>query len=230
MTFKIVNDITEDNHMHTSTFSDGLNSVDEMGDYAGRFGLKKITITDHSQASIDTWRINHDVYVGGTRWNLHNYKNVINNVDVNFGIEADLLDENGTICGGYGGKVEDYLILSVHTVVYKGNWDKLTDGFEKAILENKDKIKCIGHPTMKRKGLEHLDIDRLVEFANKNNIPLELNGSNLLNGKSNLDILRKMLEKAKLIMVNSDAHNLYQLKEARTVAYDFLRKEGYLKE
>jgi len=205
--------------------------------YAGIFGLKEITITDHSQAIIDYLRIKKGIYTGGPLWSIDRYKNVINKVEVGFGLEADLLDEKGNICGNQNSKEADWLILSVHQDVYSGNWGKLTEGFENAILQNKERIKCIGHPELspthkeaKADPSQHIDIERLTEFANKHNVPLEVNGSNLLNGKSNFKILNKMLEKAKLIMVNSDAHNLYQLKEARNIAYKYLEDNGFLKQ
>ncbi|MDD4983959.1 MAG: PHP domain-containing protein [Candidatus ainarchaeum sp.] len=236
MAFKIVNSRLSDNHMHTSNYSDGLNSVDEMVTYAGIFGLKEITITDHSQATIDCWRIEKGIYAGGPFWNKDRYKNVINNVEVRFGLEADLLDEKGNICGNQHSKEIDWLILSAHPETYKGDYGKLTEGYENAILKNKERIKCIGHPELSPKHQsaiadpsEHIDIERLTEFANKHNVPLEVNGSDLLNEKSNLKVLNAMLEKAKLIMVNSDAHNLYQLKEARNVAYKYLEDNGFLR-
>jgi len=44
---------TSDLHMHTITFSDGFNTIDEIVIHAGKVGLKKIAITDHSQFAID---------------------------------------------------------------------------------------------------------------------------------------------------------------------------------
>ena len=50
---KILNSIHEDYHVHSLNYSDGLNTIDEIAEYAGKIGLKKIIITDHSQAVID---------------------------------------------------------------------------------------------------------------------------------------------------------------------------------
>jgi histidinol phosphatase-like PHP family hydrolase len=235
MVFKIVNPKDSDHHMHTSTYSDGLNTVDEMVTWAGNFGLKEITITDHSQATLDYWRIEHGIYAGGPRWNMFRYENIVNNVKVGFGLEADLIDESGKTCKTLNSRDEEFLILSVHPETYNGDWNKLNEAYENAILQNKEKIKCIGHPELspvhswkKVDPSEQIDIVRLTEFANKHDIPLEVNGANLMNKKSNLKVLNTMLEKAKLIMVNSDAHNLYQLKEARNVAYKYLEDNGFL--
>ncbi|HBB03870.1 TPA: hypothetical protein DCZ39_03140 [Patescibacteria group bacterium] len=50
---KILNTIHEDYHMHSINYSDGMNTIDEIVQYAGKIGLKKITITDHSQFAQD---------------------------------------------------------------------------------------------------------------------------------------------------------------------------------
>ena len=50
---KVLNTIYEDYHIHSLNYSDGMNTVDEIVQYAGKIGMKKIIITDHSQAVID---------------------------------------------------------------------------------------------------------------------------------------------------------------------------------
>jgi histidinol phosphatase-like PHP family hydrolase len=50
---KILNTMGEDYHMHSINYSDGMNTIDEIVQYAGKIGLKKITITDHSQFMLD---------------------------------------------------------------------------------------------------------------------------------------------------------------------------------
>jgi len=39
-----------DLHTHSLQFSDGLNTIDELVWMAGKLGLKKLAITDHSDA------------------------------------------------------------------------------------------------------------------------------------------------------------------------------------
>ena len=50
---KVLNTIHEDYHIHSLNFSDGFNTIDELVQQAGKIGLRKIIITDHSQAAID---------------------------------------------------------------------------------------------------------------------------------------------------------------------------------
>ena len=80
---EIVNNEFEDFHMHSLTFSDGLNSIDEIVKFAGDIGLKKIAITDHCQAYLDArGYVKKSSYGIIKRW-----QNVFNEVEVIFGIE-----------------------------------------------------------------------------------------------------------------------------------------------
>jgi len=90
---EIINSETEDYHIHSLNFSDGMNTVDEIVKYAGEIGLTKIAITDHCQMHLDNRKFhkkNH--YNMIERW-----KNVHNNVEVIFGIEDDILNEDGDV-------------------------------------------------------------------------------------------------------------------------------------
>jgi len=52
ITNKIVNFDNRDFHMHTASFSDGLNTIEELVLFAGKIGMKEICITDHSDAPV----------------------------------------------------------------------------------------------------------------------------------------------------------------------------------
>ncbi|MCP4762681.1 MAG: PHP domain-containing protein, partial [archaeon] len=46
---KIINEkISGDYHIHSSTLSDGMNSIDEIVIQAGKLNYKEIAITDHN--------------------------------------------------------------------------------------------------------------------------------------------------------------------------------------
>lgn len=109
---KILNTIHEDYHIHSLNYSDGMNTVDEIVQYAGKIGMTKIVITDHSQATID-----HDGF-GFKSWrsSLKRRKNVHNDVEVLFGVEGDLLDEEGNCCFDIQGKESEFCILSCHDI------------------------------------------------------------------------------------------------------------------
>lgn len=233
--FKIVNAKDTDHHIHSSSFSDGLNTIEEIVEYAGVLNLKEITITDHSQVDLDHINKEYNVKQSTFRYNLYRYKNILNNVNVNFGVEADLLDERGNVCTHIQGIESDKIILSAHYPNYHGNLKNINDAYENAIIKYKEKIICIGHPFLQHKydpkdfyTNEHLDVKRLCEFANKHRIALEINGSNLSKGRENEKQLKEMLERAKYIMVNSDAHCLYEMKCNINFAYGWLREKGFL--
>ena len=83
----IVNKEHEDFHIHSFTFSDGLNTIDEIVKFAGHIGLKKIAITDHCQAYLDgRGYIKKSGYGIVKRW-----QNVFKDVEVIFGIAASIV-------------------------------------------------------------------------------------------------------------------------------------------
>ena len=67
---------TGDFHIHSSTFSDGFNSIDEIVIKAGDLGYQKIAFTEHSQALLDVYGIprkTHYDIIASDRWeNIHN--------------------------------------------------------------------------------------------------------------------------------------------------------------
>jgi histidinol phosphatase-like PHP family hydrolase len=76
--------------------------------------LKKIAITDHSQAVIDKKNLSFKNF----RSIIKRRKNVHNDVEVIFGIEADLLDEEGNCCFNLQGMEPDFCILVCHNDIY----------------------------------------------------------------------------------------------------------------
>jgi len=226
---KVLNTEKEDYHVHSLNFSDGMSTVDEIVKFAGQIGMKKVVITDHSQAAIDVHseakKASRSLLQGNKRW-----FNVFNGVEVSFGVEADLLDEEGNICDHIQGVKGDFIILSYHYEVFKGDKKKITQAFIKAIEKHHDKINCIGHvyAFVKDTGI---DITKVVACANKYKIPLEFNCRYLTSGKHMADseAMKLMLYKADQIYVNSDAHTLWEFRELRKQGFKFLKENGFLK-
>lgn len=224
---KIVNP-NEDYHIHSLVFSDGFNTIDEIVQTAGevRIGgkpLTEIAITDHSQALLDAEKMARKTH----RLIIPRWKNIHNNVKVIFGIEADLLNEEGDICDQIDNVPSDFLILSAHPQVYRGNPQKITAGYLKALEKYSVRIKVIGHPCANYFA-EFVEIEALTEAANHLSIPLELNCASLYGERTNLEKLDLMLERCELLMVNSDAHTLWELKYLRQKGFDYLKEKGYL--
>ena len=222
---QIINSPTEDYHLHSLNFSDGMDTIDGIVRFAGEIGLTRIAITDHCQTTLDY----HPLVKKTFRGLVNRWKNPYDNgVEVIFGIEADLLNEEGDICDQIHGVASDWLILSAHKVTYAGDPAKVTEGYILAMERFGLRIKLIGHPCSKRDFSAQIDIRKLAEAANARNMPLEVNGANLANGITDLDQLDLMLRSANEVMINSDAHTNYELKHNRDLARTYLREKGYV--
>ena len=216
---KILNPGQEDYHIHSITFSDGWNSVDEIVKYAGDIGMTKIAICDHSAALLKADGLLKKTY----RSPCKRWQNVHNNVEVIFGVEADLLNESGDVCLEIDDIEGDFIILSWHEEVFKSDSKKVAAGFINAIKSYHDKIDCIGHV---RIGLEEQDALKVILAANEYNIPLELNAKYFVKYPENWRVL---LDNADRIYVNSDAHVLSDLRDARNEAFQLLKQMKYIK-
>ncbi|MCB9206325.1 MAG: PHP domain-containing protein [Ignavibacteriales bacterium] len=222
---EIVNPGNEDYHMHSINYSDGLNTIDEIVKFAGEIGLKKIAITDHNQAYLDARTFPRKSYRGI----IKRWQNVFNNVKVEFGVEADILNSKGDVCMDIQGEIPELIILSTHqSPPYQEDSKTITEGYLNAIERFHDKINFLGHPCSVYHG-ENVDIIAVTELCNKYEIPLEVNGANLATNRTNLNKLKQMLSIADQIYVNSDAHTLNELKTVRRKAFQYLRENGYIK-
>jgi histidinol phosphatase-like PHP family hydrolase len=234
---KILNDEYSDFHIHSSTFSDGLATIEEIVRFAGEIGLKEIAITDHSDAmmkrpvdeNIGRYPNVFNFYPNGARYSLNKRQNVHNDVKVIFGVEGDVLNENGDVCFEIQGLKPDFIILSVHQDKYKSAPETATIGLVHAIERYHDEIACICHPYDKRQLGEYIDIERVVEIANTYHIPVEFNAQTLYYEKAITEKLDYMLENADEVYVNSDAHTLREMKELRKSAFEYLKQKGYMK-
>lgn len=219
---EIINPGQKDYHCHSTTYSDGMSSVDEIVRFAGDIGLKELAITDHSQVSIEANGLHKETFRG----NIYRWKNVFNNVKVIFGIETDLLNEKGDFCKEIDGDEGKFLLLSAHGHVYSGNPRSITKAFVNAVEKHAKEFKFIAHPCSH--DLKYLEIEPVIQLANEYELPMELNCTNFVRKKTDMNKLEKMLRDANKIIVNSDAHNLYELKQNRQFGLGYLMKEGLL--
>lgn len=219
---KILNTIHEDYHMHSLNYSDGMNTIDEIVQYAGKIWLKKIVITDHSQATLDL-KLSFKNY----RSSIRRRKNMHNDVEVLFGVEWDLLDEEGNCCFDIQGLEPEFCILVCHKDVYKGDRKNITQAYINAIHKHHDKIRFIWH-ICKTNTSEYLDIEAIAKVLNHYQIPIEVNCSNLDTGRENTEKLKKLIRLVEAgVYVNSDAHTLYDFTK-RQAGFDFLKEQGFI--
>lgn len=219
---KVLNTIHEDYHMHSLNYSDGMNTIDEIVQYAGKIGMKEIVITDHSQAYINK----ANFHPASPRTSITRRVNVHNEVKVSFGVEADLLNEEGDICCDVKWLIPDFIVLSCHRGVYEWTYENITQAYINAIKKHHDKIKLLGHVCYKNTS-QHLDIEALAEVANEYKIPIEINAKYLISQGTDIDKLDKMLQVIDGVYINSDAHTLYDLTK-RQAGFDFLKEQGFL--
>ncbi|MBN1792473.1 PHP domain-containing protein [Candidatus Woesearchaeota archaeon] len=215
---KILNTEKEDYHVHSISFSDGFNTIDEIAVFAGKIGMKKIMITDHSQACVDALKLAKK----GFREITRDWKNPHNKVDVRFGVEADLLNKDGDVCFHIQGYESEFSILSFHKDVYPPkDKSKVADAFIKAINKYPGKISLIGHVCQ---DIDESSANKVILEANKHKIPLELNARYFL---KNPEKWRVLLDNADQVIINSDAHFLYDIQMKQKDARAQLRKMGY---
>ncbi len=220
---KVLNTMNEDYHMHSINYSDGMNTIDEIVQYAGKIGLKKITITDHSQFMLD----GKNFGTRNRRVHTNRWKNIYNDVEVNFGIEWDLIDEEGNCCFDIQWHTSDFCLLSCHAEDYQGDLKNITQAYIKAIHKYHDKIKCMGH-LCNKKTSKYLDIEAVVEVLNQYQIPIEINCFYLYIGGTDLEKLDIALSQIQGgVYINSDMHVLNDF-SLRQAGFDYLKEKGYI--
>lgn len=221
---EIINPGFEDYHIHSLNYSDGMSTIDEIAKYAGDIGLSRIAITDHCQAHLDKKLFGNNFYYSMvSRW-----KNVHNDVQVRFGVEADILNENGDVCMDIQGITPDLILLSTHPApVYSGDPKKITEAYLNAIERFPKKISFLSHPCSKYFE-DYIKIDAIIELCNKYEIPMEFNCANFVYNRTNISNLKKMLRMINRIYVNSDAHTLNELKELREIGLKYLMENNIL--
>jgi len=226
---KIINLDNRDYHMHTSSYSDWIPTINELVQFAGEINMKEIAITDHSQATIDLFRNKYNFTASATSiFSIKNWWNVYNDVKVIFWVEWDLLDEDWNSCFDIQWKESEFCILSAHRWVYFWREENITNAYINAIKKYKNKIKLIWHPCSNTEYWEYVDIKKLVRVANEYNIPLEFNAQCLYQNRTNLEKLDYLLKNTNKIYINSDAHTLIQLRDFRKNAIKYLEDKKYI--
>jgi histidinol phosphatase-like PHP family hydrolase len=218
---KILNpDLTEDYHIHSSNFSDGYSSISEIIQQAGELGLKKIVITDHA-------------HLGRTplepRELILNFKNTYNDVDVSFGIEADILNEKGDITTTLGGISSDFIIVSFHPLKYMDDPSTLTQAYINVIKRHHDIIFCIGHLHMGNfpwGDVPEFDVKKVIQTANEYGVPIEINAS-YLGVKGRKKCIDLIWELADIVVLNTDSHSIENMKDRHELLKQFLKERNY---
>lgn len=210
-------------HTH-STFSDGIDSVEQMANFAKALGYSYLGITDHSQVAVYA----NGVQTGrlSEQWSEIDRLNIEEeSFRVFKGIECDILNDGSLDYDEETRMGFDFVIASVHTNI-KMDEDKATQRIVKAIEHPHTNI--LGHPTgrllLGRDGYP-LDMIRVIDACAANQVAIELNAN-----PYRLDLdwtwIRKATERGVKISINPDAH----AKEAITdIAFGvIIARKGWL--
>ena len=192
-------------HSHT-TYSDGLNTLREMAEYARDQGFQYIGITDHSKAAF---------YANGLKENrvlqqmaeIDELNKELAPFRIFKGIESDILNDGSLDYEEDMLKQFDFIIASVHSNL-KMDEEKANARLIKAIENPYTTI--LGHPTsrllLSREGYP-IDHMKIIDACAANQVVIELNAN-----PYRLDIdwswIPYALEKGVLIAVNPDAHSI----------------------
>jgi len=199
-------------HSH-STWSDGLNSLQEMAEATRDFGYEYLVITDHSQAAF---------YANGLKiervkaqWEeIEALNEALSPFHIFKGIESDILSDGSLDYPDHILEQFDVVIASVHSNL-RMDREKATERILRAVAHPCTTI--LGHPTgrllLVREGYP-LDHEAVIDACAEHGVSIELNAH-----PWRLDLdwswIPYALEQGVRISINPDAHSIGGLRDVR---------------
>lgn len=197
--------ILADTHTHTCASTHAYSTVTEMAKAAAEAGLEAIAVTDHGMMLPDAPHA----------WHFHNLKNIpreIFGVKILYGIEANILDPDGSIdpLEDEIYKKLDIVNASIHSPCYSGKGDDHTSAYLNIV--NDPRVDIICHSGS---AAYPYDYERIIKLAKENNKLIEINNHSFFVRKSSIKNCRRIAELCKEygtgIVVTSDAHISFDL-------------------
>ncbi len=198
-------DIKGELHMHT-TWSDGVNSLEEMVETAYKLGYQYVVIGDHSQSARVANGLTPERYK--QQWKEIERLNEIYNPKGFYilrGAEVDILPDGSLDLPDEILEQFDFVVASVHSRFEQDNTERIIKAMENPY------VNMIGHPTGKQYGYREgypVNINRLIEVAKETGTALELNTQRMDLSPENV---RKCMEAGVYIGIVTDAHSVRQL-------------------
>ncbi len=191
-------------HSHT-TYSDGLNTLREMAEYARNAGYSYIGITDHSKSAFYANGLKEDRVLAQME-EIDQLNKELAPFRILKGIESDILNDGSLDYDDEILERFDFIIASVHSNL-KMDETKATQRILKAVSNPFTNI--LGHPTgrllLSRKGYP-IDHKQIIDACAEHQVAIELNANPL-----RLDIdwtwIPYALERGVKIAINPDAHS-----------------------
>lgn len=195
-----------DTHTHTMASGHAYSTIIENAKEASKKGLKLICMTDHGPKMPGG---THIFYFG----NLKVIPNYINGVEILKGVEANILDENGTLdIPEETLQKLDVVIASLHDVVVPfRDINKNTEAIINAIKN--PYVDIIGHPG---NPLFEIDVDKVLKAAKDYNTCIEINNSSFVSSRIGsyencLYIAKQAARLGVNIVIGSDAHIAFDI-------------------
>ncbi|HIP43005.1 MAG TPA: DNA polymerase/3'-5' exonuclease PolX [Aquifex aeolicus] len=198
-------DIKGDLHMHT-TWSDGVNTLEEMVETAYRLGYQYIVIGDHSQSARIANGLTPDRY--RQQWKEIERLNKEYNPKGFYilkGAEVDILPDGSLDLPDDFLQQFDFIVASIHSRFEQDNTERIIRALENPY------VNMIGHPTGKQYGYREgytVDIKKIIEIAKETGTALELNTQRMDLSPENI---RMCMEEGIYIGIVTDAHSARQL-------------------
>ncbi len=200
-------DIKGDLHVH-STYSDGINSIEEVVTAAEKLGYDYVGITDHSHSL----KVANGVSIEDVKKKCDHIKKINKNSETTVfcGTECDILKDGRLDYPDETLKTFDYVGIGIHSL-FKMNKKEATNRIVNA-LDN-PYVTFLAHPTCRmighRKGFD-LDMESLFDKAVETNTFLEINAF-----PDRLDLndinVKRAKDKGVQFIIGSDSHSIQHL-------------------
>ncbi|MEW6273718.1 MAG: DNA polymerase/3'-5' exonuclease PolX [Bacillota bacterium] len=203
-------DIKGDLHIHTN-WSDGVNSLEQIIDYARKKGYRYIAITDHSP-SLKIARGLSLEQLKEQRKLIEKMNEKYDDIQIFSGLEVDILPQGGLDCPPEILAQLDVVIASVHTS-FRQDRRTMTERILSAVKN--EYVDIIGHLTGRLIGQREaysVDVEKILAAARDYGKFMEINSS-----PDRLDLSEEHARLAKeyglKMVINTDAHDLRRMDE-----------------
>lgn len=191
-------------HNH-STYSDGLNTLEEMAVYAKQCGFQYLGICDHSKAAQYAGGLN-EAAIEKQHQEINSLNKKLEGFKIFKGIECDILGDGSLDYNEDTWKTFDFIVASIHSNL-KMTEEKAMSRLLKAIENPYTTI--LGHPTgrllLMREGYP-IDAKKMIDACAANGVVIEINAHPY---RLDLDwrYIDYALNKSVMLSINPDAHH-----------------------
>lgn len=193
--------ILVDTHTHTSASAHAYSTLEENVRHAADIGLEAIAMTNHAPGMPDAPHIWHFMNMAA------NIPREIGGVKILYGVEADIMDTDGTLDIEAGVlSMLDVVIASMHRDTFTPQTRKAHTQAYLNVLQN-PYVDIIGHSGSPD---YEYNVDTVLAMAKKEGKMIEINNNSHLVRRGNIEnckhIAQRCMELGVYVVVGSDAH------------------------